>query len=73
MLLGMSGPSKDRFDVGMRALKGGKQAGPREMQRIREREVRPRVHFLFHRGAALLGQAELPLPRMHNHRRRPGR
>ena len=39
MLLGMSAPSKDRFDVGMRALAGGKQAGPREMQRIREREV----------------------------------
>ena len=39
MLLGMSGQSKDRFDVGTRALNGGKQVGPHEMQRIREREV----------------------------------
>lgn len=33
------GGHKDRFDAGLRALQGGKKAGPRELQRIREREV----------------------------------
>jgi hypothetical protein len=33
------GGHKDRFDVAMRALQGGQKAGPREMARIREREV----------------------------------
>ena len=37
------GGHKDRFDASMRALQGGKKAGPREMARIREREVRALV------------------------------
>ena len=38
------GGHKDRFDVGLRALQGGKRAGPRELARIREREVGVSLH-----------------------------